>query len=789
LSTRDYENFDLLIEAHDAGQYRARVTSCPVGDTPVSSFSLPFGPTELENLLLKVDPGRSGMRRVVGRQAQASIDLGSGLFDAVFRDGVLVAWSRSKDAARQEGRGLRLRLRLTGAPDLAAMPWELLYDKSARMFYAQSDRTPVVRYLDVTNPPLPLTVHGPLRILAVIASPRGLPRLDVEREWATICEALAEKERAQLVRVDRLPAPTIGGLQRWLRHNEVHVLHFVGHGYFDDQLQDGALMFSDPEGRPAPISSAVLGTHVRDHDPLRLVVLNACHTARADDADPYSGMAQGLIQQEAAAVVAMQFPISDDAAIVFSREFYGAVADGEPLDQAMASTRKALLADHGAEWATPVLFLRATDGRIFDRPGPAPDLYHPPAPAAAAGHPSAGHPAAGHQPAALDEHGRPVPLTLPLPSRAGETPSPPLHRPPPGRPPGRPGSGPHRRGHGWWYWTGIMAVLAIAIIAAAVIIERGHQPRRLAHSAPAHSAPASPSPAAHPASSRPVNATFTYRKYTNKLFGFTALRPSSFRPQPASAGGPGQEWVSPDGHALLHVYGADNKHGYSPRQDEAARSRTLDVIYHVIDHNIVTVSGYQDNGRTIVYRRDVVGSAAIDTLYWRYPTSEQAKWKAAVVWTADTFKPGNLLFGQTNTAPSYDNYTNLRFGFTALYPASFSAQPPPADGQGQAWVSPDGQASLRVYGTNNINGDSPAQDEAAVAASMVVTYHRINGDTVTVSGYQDHGKTIVYQRDFVGRGSIDTLYWMYPASEQAEWNAAITQTADRFQPGNLAKDD
>ena len=78
-------------------------------------------------------------------------------------------------------------------------------------------------------------------------------------------------------------------------------------------------------------------------------------------------MAQGLIQQEAAAVVAMQFPISDDAAIVFTRDFYGAVADGEPLDQAMASARKALLADHGAEWATPVLFLRAADGRVFDR--------------------------------------------------------------------------------------------------------------------------------------------------------------------------------------------------------------------------------------------------------------------------------------------------------------------------------------------------------------------------------------------------------------------------------------
>ena len=214
------------------------------------------------------------------------------------------------------------------------MPWELLYDKSSRMFYAQSDRTPVVRYLDVTNPPRPLRVRGPLRILVIVASPHELPRLDVEREWATIRDALADKQRAHLVSVDRLRAPTMGELQKWLRHNEVHVLHFVGHGHFDDRLQDGVLMFTEPGGRATPISSTVLGTHIRDHDPLRLVVLNACQTARVDEADPYGGMAQGLIQQEAAAVVAMQFPISDDAAIVFTREFYGAVADGEPLDQA-----------------------------------------------------------------------------------------------------------------------------------------------------------------------------------------------------------------------------------------------------------------------------------------------------------------------------------------------------------------------------------------------------------------------------------------------------------------------
>jgi hypothetical protein len=386
MASRSYDNFDLLIETTSPDQFRARVTGCPIGDGASSNFVLPLDPTQRENLLLKLDPGRGGMRRVATPRTQAAMDLGGALFDSVFSDEVLLAWSRSQDASRAAGHGLRLRLRLTDAPSIAGLPWEMLYDKRNNVFLAQSERTPLVRYLDVDNPPRPLQVSGPLKILAIISSPNDLPALDVEREWAALRDVLAEKQAAGLVQIDRLPSASLAELQKWLRRNDVHVLHFVGHGDFDENLNDGVLMFTDSYGRGTPVTSAVLGAHVRDHDPLRLVLLNACQTARVDTSDPYSGMAQGLIQQEAAAVVAMQFPISDGAAIVFTGEFYSALADGEPVDQAVTSARKALLADYEAEWATPVLFLRSADGHVFDRvaapvpvaPPPEPEPAPPP---------------------------------------------------------------------------------------------------------------------------------------------------------------------------------------------------------------------------------------------------------------------------------------------------------------------------------------------------------------------------------------------------------------------------
>jgi hypothetical protein len=141
----------------------------------------------------------------------------------------------------------------------------------------------------------------------------------------------------------------------------------VGHDIFDETKQDGLLLMLDAEGRGRSVSGQELGVLLHDHRSLRLAVLNACEGARSDVSDPFAGVAQSLVQQGLPAVIAMQFPISDQAAITLSHEFYKAVSEGYPVDAALAEARKALSTqDTGVEWATPVLCLRAPDGRIFD---------------------------------------------------------------------------------------------------------------------------------------------------------------------------------------------------------------------------------------------------------------------------------------------------------------------------------------------------------------------------------------------------------------------------------------
>jgi hypothetical protein len=134
----------------------------------------------------------------------------------------------------------------------------------------------------------------------------------------------------------------------------------------------------------------------------------------------------------------------------------------------------------------------------------------------------------------------------------------------------------------------------------------------------------------------------------------------------------------------------------------------------------------------------------------------------------------------------YSQYTSPRFGFTAIWPSTFTTQPPPEDGDGQGWTSPNGLVKLSAFGANNILNESPQQDESVDSQGLSVVYRNITGNIVTVSGYKDEGRIIVYQQDVVGSGSIDTLYWSYPASQKAQWDAAVTLTADAFQPGDVA---
>ena len=125
-------------------------------------------------------------------------EFGSKLYEAVFNDDMRACLRRSLDQAGQEGKGLRIRLRLTDAPELNDLPWEYLYNPTLNRFLSLSVETPLVRYLDLPERIRPLAVQPPLRALVMISNPSDVATLDVEEEWNRLSGALGDLEERGL---------------------------------------------------------------------------------------------------------------------------------------------------------------------------------------------------------------------------------------------------------------------------------------------------------------------------------------------------------------------------------------------------------------------------------------------------------------------------------------------------------------------------------------------------------------------------------------------------------------
>lgn len=383
-----YLDFDLSVERSGDG-YSARVLRSPCGEAE-HQFTRPLSEIELRDFGSGVVRSRQGMRSANIGDIERVRSYGARLFDTVFGGEVHQCLLNSlREARTHPDTGLRIRLRLNGAPELAELPWEYLYRTNKRQFLALTTNTPIVRYLDLQDAARPVAVKPPLRILAMISSPSDADQLDVAAEWANLEKAVADLQGRGQVVLHKLETATLDALRWQLREEAYHVFHFVGHAGYDSTTRRGMLVLEDELGRASPTSAEQLGVVLHEEDTLRLVVLNACEGGRTAPDDIFAGTAQTLMQKEVPAVVAMQFDISDTAAVTFARDFYRSLAYGDPVDTAVTQARQAIYARNELEWGTPVLYMRASEGRLFDvQPGElrgdAPAKASPSTPAGAA---------------------------------------------------------------------------------------------------------------------------------------------------------------------------------------------------------------------------------------------------------------------------------------------------------------------------------------------------------------------------------------------------------------------
>ena len=365
-----YDDFELEIGKPDEAGYPLSARSAE-GEQR-GAMRLPFDEQGLERQILALENAvlRSAntSRRIESTALATVREFGTSLFEATFDRNIRRLFDRTLAAAERDGRGVRLKLRIL-SPELSALPWEFLYNPDRDEHLCLLRNTPLVRYIEIGNPIKPLVVEPPLRILGVAANSSSHAPLDVEREKQRMDNALRKLRCQDRVELRWLPTGTWRELQAVLRRETWHVLHFVGHGGFDEQNEEGLLILADDEGGQDyyPLPASKLADLLRPHPTLRFVLLNSCEGARASRRDVFASTAATLVRRGVPAVLAMQYEISDKAAIEFSRSFYESIADGTPVDAAIADARVAIsfALRNSVEWGTPVLFTHSVDGALF----------------------------------------------------------------------------------------------------------------------------------------------------------------------------------------------------------------------------------------------------------------------------------------------------------------------------------------------------------------------------------------------------------------------------------------
>lgn len=309
---------------------------------------------EFQDRLIKRDVDQTGL-----------IGFGRQLYKLVFAGDIELLFEQSAgQSLGKVDQGIRIRLRIA-APELLVLPWEFLYWPRKERFLGASVQCPVVRYLEIFEPIEDLEVTLPLKMLVVIPNS---PELDTANEKVNLIKTLTGLD--QHVKLTFLEGTvTSTRIGDALLEERYHLFHFIGHGEF--QNDQAFLQLNSEDGDIDHIDNTRFANLFVNHPTLKLVFLNSCKGAETSPTTPLAGMAYRLVKCGIPAVVAMQYAIYDDAAILFSREFYHSLFKSHArgrVEFAVSHARNRLLGEFPGERdiGAPVLFMRASEGFLFN---------------------------------------------------------------------------------------------------------------------------------------------------------------------------------------------------------------------------------------------------------------------------------------------------------------------------------------------------------------------------------------------------------------------------------------
>ena len=283
------------------------------------------------------------------------------------------AYGETVAAVQGRSEGLRIRLQID-PPELQGLHWERIYHPLAGEWHplGSTAATPFSRYVPSQqwDRPAPVT-ERPLRLLAVIASPKNLDSFSLDtipdqarQSLLTSLGKLLDVATTVLETGTANP-PTLNEIRKALAQG-CHIVHFLCHGA---HTSGGTVLYLEREdGAVEPVEAARLveAFKVLARPPL-LCFMSACESAGRARSDAFAPLAPLLVEDGGVqAVVAMTEKVGLRTAQQFSGQFYTRLLVHGMVDLAMNEAR-ALVQDEW-DWGVPVLFTRLPDNQLLDFP-------------------------------------------------------------------------------------------------------------------------------------------------------------------------------------------------------------------------------------------------------------------------------------------------------------------------------------------------------------------------------------------------------------------------------------
>lgn len=416
-----------LVQIVEGDGYRVDITFVsPVGyQSAMARFVWDLTAQDQENirwyledyLHYPIDPAPQIAARIEARVAEIGRELFAKVFDGN-RDTMRV-WDQVADRLPN----VRVEVVAT-VEEATAIPWELLRDPATEAVVAL--RAHAFVRTDPHGPQTPLVARAGdvVRVLLAICRPGGADDVPF-RSVASHLVRLSRTAR-EAFQFDVLRPATFARLAKVLEaakqaERAYHVVHFDGHGAYLDQAQlaaaanggfaadplrfsvlsevrdgsHGYLLFEDPDTTEncQLVDGPALGRLLFETG-VPVLVLNACRSAHADlvtepqtEADnvdahqrvrTYGSLAQEVIHSGVGGVVAMRYNVYVVTAAQFVGDLYAALADGQPLGQAVTAGRRQLAARPDREialgrrplrdWMVPIVYETVPAPLLATRP-------------------------------------------------------------------------------------------------------------------------------------------------------------------------------------------------------------------------------------------------------------------------------------------------------------------------------------------------------------------------------------------------------------------------------------